>query len=312
MVKPKHNRARVSLSVVGCGRLGTALALALAEVGYETVAIVCRGRPSAKRAAAFIAGARALTADRLNELPPTKLVLIATPDDAISETVNTLASIRPEYEGVTVLHTSGALSSTVLSPLKQRGAQTGSLHPLVSVSNPLESLQSLRTAFYCIEGDRQATAVAKKIVRALGGHSFSVSSSKKPLYHAAAVMSAGHIVALFDTASEMLSRCGLKRSEAELVLLPLVRSTVANLERSSISKALTGTFSRGDLATVKEHIDAMKKEDLQEALSIYRLLGQRSLQISSAVKNNPELLRDLQRLLRDMNSPKESAARQKV
>ena len=70
-------------------------------------------------------------------------------------------------------------------------------------------------AFWSVEGDKAALRVGKAIVRDLGGKSFSIRSEDKPLYHAAAVMSAGNVVALFDVALEMLVQCGLTRKTAQ-------------------------------------------------------------------------------------------------
>jgi predicted short-subunit dehydrogenase-like oxidoreductase (DUF2520 family) len=296
MKKSKANE--VTLSVIGAGRLGTGLALTLADRGYKTVAVVCRHEHSARRAATTLKGALFLTPDRLSELPPSKIILIATPDDVIGETASSLAAFLSPSADTTVLHTSGALSSKVLEPLRRRRISTGSLHPLAAVSDPESARRSLPKAYYCVEGQPKAVAVAKRIVKALNGQSFSVSSQKKPLYHAAALIAAGHSVALFDAASEMLSRCGLKRTEAQRVLLPLVRSTVANLEQSNPSKALTGTFSRGDIATVREHLRAIEAEGLNDVLEIYRVLGRRSLELSGVVNKDPQLKKALEELLR--------------
>jgi predicted short-subunit dehydrogenase-like oxidoreductase (DUF2520 family) len=263
-------------------------------------AVVCRRLSSAKRAAALIGGAvLPLTPNRLNELPQAELILLTTPDDEIAEVAANLAAVQKRNHHPTILHTSGALSSSVLAPLQRRGSHTGSLHPLTSVSDPLDGKRSLRGAFYCVEGDRKAVVTATRIVRTLGGQSFSINSDKKPLYHAAAVMAAGHTVALFDTASEMLEHCGLKRIDAERVLLPLLRSTVANLERSGVAEALTGTFDRGEVSTVKEHLRLLQTERLHDALAIYRLLGLRSLRISPKRKKNATRFAELERWLRD-------------
>jgi predicted short-subunit dehydrogenase-like oxidoreductase (DUF2520 family) len=179
----------------------------------------------------------------------------------------------------TVLHTSGALSSNVLSPLAGAGFRTGSLHPLLSVSDPAAGAAKLRGAFFCLEGDRSAVRIARQVVRDLGGHSFSIAPGNKALYHAAAVMASGHLIALFDIAIEMLARCGLSERRAREVLLPLVASTVANLSVKNSAGALTGTFARGDVATVERHLAAIEKESLPEALAAYVLLGRRSLSL---------------------------------
>ncbi len=184
-------------------------------------------------------------------------------------------------KGSIVLHTSGALSSDVLGPLTRIGFHVGSLHPLVSVSDPQTGHESLRGAFYCIEGDAAATRTARAIVRDLKGRSFTISSYDKPLYHAAAVMASGQVLALYDLATEMLVQCGLKRGNALRVLLPLLQSTVNNLSRSDPARALTGTFARGDIATVRRHLQALSGDGLLEALEVYKLLGARSLKLAA-------------------------------
>ena len=129
--------------------------------------------------------------DQFAQLPPSDLVLIATPDDAIEETAHRLAACERGTSGKatrrrTVLHTSGALSSEVLAPLAQAGFHTGSLHPLVSVSESRAGAKALHGAFFCLEGDKAALKLAGKIVRDLGGTSFSIRPENKALYHAAA------------------------------------------------------------------------------------------------------------------------------
>jgi predicted short-subunit dehydrogenase-like oxidoreductase (DUF2520 family) len=128
--------------------------------------------------------------------------------------------------------------------------------------------------------------VGNEIVRDLGGKSFSIRSEDKPLYHAAAVMVSGNVVALFDVALEMLSECGLDRKTARAVLLPLIASTVRSLQTKSPEESLTGTFSRGDVETVKRHLAALKNKKPAEALDLYRLLGRRSLKLT---KEHPQI-----------------------
>src|SRR5262245_8377828 len=184
------NKLKPEVSIIGTGRLGTALALALVREGYSIGALAARNRESARRAARLLdVPGREIALKELSDLPPPELLLIATPDDQIASVAKTLAKTDwPNGQESTVLHTSGALSSTVLSPLKEKGWSTGSLHPLVSVSEPKAGAQLLRGAFWCVEGDKRAVRMGRTIVRDLDGKSFSISSDRKPLYHAAAVM----------------------------------------------------------------------------------------------------------------------------
>lgn len=299
------NKPKPEVSIIGTGRLGTALAIALANEGYSIAALVARHRESARRATRLLGHlldgtTRVIAVKELADRPApellrSQLLLIATPDDQIASVAKTLAKLPLERgRAATVLHTSGALSSTVLAPLRDKGWSTGSLHPLASISEPKAGAQLLRGAFWCVEGDQRAVRLARTIVRDFDGKSFSISSEKKPLYHAAAVMVSGNVTALFDVALEMLGECGLTRSQAQNALLPLLASAVRNLEKLDPSRALTGTFARGDVETVKRHLEVLKNNPA--ALEIYRSLGLRSLELSGS-RLDPAVVKRIKRLI---------------
>ena len=288
MPDPKR-KEKPEVSIIGAGRLGTTLAVALAAKGYSVRSLVARRRASARKAASLLDGdVQALAVKQLDSLRPADVFLITTPDDQIANVAAQLARIDATKCRPAALHTSGALSAEALAPLRDRGWHTGSIHPLISVS---EDIATLEGTFWSVEGDKAALRIGKAIVRDLGGRSFSIRSEDKPLYHAAAVMSAGNVVALFDVAIEMLVQCGLKRSEAQKILLPLIASTVRNLETMEPAAALTGTFARGDIETVKRHLKALNSNRLGDANQLFRLLGKRSLKL---IKKHPEISRLLE------------------
>ncbi|HUE84049.1 MAG TPA: Rossmann-like and DUF2520 domain-containing protein [Pyrinomonadaceae bacterium] len=298
MTKPKA-RKKPSVSIVGAGRLGTALALALAKAGYQIQALVSRRLSRARKAATLLGRpVFALSARRLDQIPPTNLIIIATPDDDIEGVAQALAALKIPPSGLrTVLHTSGALSAEVLDPIAKTGISTGSLHPLIAVSDSRSGAAELRGAFYCIEGHKLASQIARSIVFDLKGQSFSIESRDKSLYHASAVMASGHVVALFDVAVRLLVRSGLAENRARRVLIPLLQSTVQNLAVAPPGRALTGTFRRGDFATVKRHMAALKEISEPEVLAIYSLLGKLSLRLAGEEGLDPETRKAIERLL---------------
>lgn len=293
---------RPTVALVGAGRLGSAFALALSQSGYSIVALVARRAQHARRAARTLSPAPLpLGLTELDSLPDTDLLLITTPDDEIAGVAAHLARVfasraanaspRQQQQrqqqrrrpARVALHASGALVSGALAPLAAHAFSLGSLHPLVSVSDAVSGASNLRGAFYCLEGEARALAAAKEIVRALGGQSFSIAARHKPLYHAAAVMSAGHLVALFSLATEMLAQCGLSGRQASRVLLPLAESTLENLSRSKLpADALTGPFARADVATLRRHLSALREFDADETLPVYVALGRHALRLARA------------------------------
>lgn len=292
---------KTSVAVIGAGRLGVALALALATRGYRIEAVVARSLSHARRAAKLLdRQTQALSSTQLDKLAPADIIFITTPDDVIEiVAAQFAASIKWSGRGRVALHASGALSSEVLQNLRAAGFQTGSMHPLISVSDPLTGAESLTHAHFCIEGQPRALRVARSLVRALGGRSFSIRTKDKALYHAAAVMSSGHVVALFDIAVGMLEACGLTDKQARAALLPLVESTLENLSRHTPARALTGTFARADFATVRKHLAALQTSCSSDALKAYALLGLRSIELAKENGADSATLKKIARALQD-------------
>lgn len=247
-----------SVSIVGVGRVGGALALSLPKNKYNIVELITRDKSVSETSS--------------------DIVFITTQDSEIRAASCVLAG---KLNNSVVFHTSGALSSAVLSNLANARCKVGSIHPLVSISSPELGPERFRGAFFCVEGDAEAVVLGKQIVADLGGRSFSIDTKFKTLYHASAVTACGHLVALFDAAVEMMTKCGLSESESRDILLPLVSSTVQNLEQQDTAAALTGTFARADAETFTRHLTALNEIDDEDLLEIYLLLGERSLELAA-------------------------------
>ena len=276
------------------------MALALTQPphgGYVITAIVSRSKKSAEALSAKIPSSpKALGISQIGSLPETELILITTPDTEIASTAERLAKIKTTGAiKPVVLHTSGSLSSEVLSPLKEIGCSVGSMHPLASVSKAELGSKRFKNAYFCIEGDKKAQQAARQIVSCLHGRSFSLETKYKPLYHAAAVMTSGHTTALFSAAVDILAKCGLSRSKAKDVLLPLLRGTVENLVKQTPAQALTGTFARVDIDAFERHIKLLAENAGKDTTEIYLLLGKISLKLAEEQGADKEQVKILKR-----------------
>jgi predicted short-subunit dehydrogenase-like oxidoreductase (DUF2520 family) len=298
------------VSIIGAGRMGSTLGQALKQLGYSIELVVTRHAASARHAAKLLK-AEGIDLTQLGlsgesgreRLLGTNFLLLSTPDDVLETVASQLATTfeaqtrngkRPR--GI-ALHTSGALSSEVLEPLRNAGFAVASLHPLISIADAKSNRKTFRGAFFCVEGDPAAVRVARAIVRELGGNSFTIDAKSKALYHAAAVMSSGHVVAIFDLAVEMLKYCGLRERRARQVLLPLLESTTANLASKDPARALTGPFARGDSATAKKHVAALKAAGADAALDAYVVLGSHSLNLARNLPRDSGAFDQISRLL---------------
>lgn len=267
-----------SVTIVGIGRVGGSLALALSRAGYRVENLIYRTSKTAKKIARKISPPpKTISFNSVSSID-SDLVFITSQDSELGSVVAGLASkiTRKPF----VFHTSGSLSSAVLSDMKKRGCPTGSIHPLISISSADFDADRFAGAFFCVEGDAEALKRGKAIVRKIRGKPFSIETKYKTLYHAAAVTACGHLVAVVDTAIEMMTKCGLSTNESRKVLMPLIKSTVDNLETQRPEQALTGTFARADLDVFERQLASIKGNLPKDVLEIYLLLAERSLKLA--------------------------------
>ena len=287
---------KTTFAIVGAGRLGSALGRALARHALRPGGISCRTLPSARRAVRFIGGGQA-TASNPRAVRGCGLVLICTPDRVIPDVARELAASGERLNGVVVAHTSGALASTVLEPLRSRGARVASLHPLASIADPRAGLVLPRGTPFAVEGDAQAVRQMRSLVGTLGGTPVSIPREAKALYHLIACLLSNDLVALLEAGLAAASGLGLGRREAARLYLPLVQGTVDNVVRLGPVRALTGPVSRGDLATLRVHAAALRTlpADLRK---LHRLLALRSVGLALEARTiTPESAARLTRLL---------------
>jgi len=282
-----------TVTIVGAGRMGGALAIALSRAGYSIDRFVVR---SEHRPARFL--------DQFNELPAvvrwanlkginSDLIFITTQD---SEILNAAKNLKPFVKnGQTVFHTSGSMSSSALDELKDTGAAVGSIHPVVAISDAVSGSERFKDSYFCVEGDDTALAVARDIVSDLGGNAFSVETRFKALYHAGAVMAAGHVVALISMSLEMLEKCGVDENEAGRIIKPLVKSTFDNVFAVGPGRALTGPFARADAETFERHLQILRGIVNENVLEAYLSLAERSLEIAAERQSHSERFEDLRK-----------------
>jgi predicted short-subunit dehydrogenase-like oxidoreductase (DUF2520 family) len=245
-----------TLSIIGAGRVGRALGRRLRELGWTIGAVVTRSEPTARKVVRSI-GAGHAHAFMTRQVVAAQVILITTPDHSVEEVAGELARIgAEELRGKVVLHTSGALSSSVLGPVKKCGAAVGSMHPLQTFSGV--GVPPLEGKVFAIEGDTAAVRTARQIARALGAVPVHIEGSKKPLYHAAGALAAGSVLAMMEAATQLMTAAGMKRRESMRALLLLTRQVLENFERLGPRAAWTGPLSRGDYGVVASHTEAMK------------------------------------------------------
>lgn len=264
------------LGFIGAGVTGHAFARCLHEAGYPVVAVASRSFESAQALAARIEGCRAFPEPQA-VADAADLVIITTPDDAI-ESVAAGLRWRP---GVWVVHASGAASLDVLEPAREAGAHVGSIHPLQAFASADQAVAAMPGSTFALEGEGPLLGCLKEMVAALGGRWVHLRPEDKVLYHAAAVIASNYAVTLTKAAADLWERFGEEPASAVRALLPLLEGTVRNIREIGLPDCLTGPIVRGDVGTVRKHIEALETS-APHLLPAYRELGLLTVPIALA------------------------------
>lgn len=218
--------------VVGPGRAGGSLSLALSGVGWTVLEPVRHGDDLSAAASGV------------------DLVVIATPDAAIASAAEAIVPT-----GAVIAHMAGSLGLDVLGPHGRRAA----LHPLVPLPDAEVGAQRLMGAWYAVAGEpADALEVVNHVVDALGGRALVVADADRAAYHAAAAIASNHLVALLGQVERIAAGAGVPLA----AYLDLAQATLDNVAELGPAAALTGPAARGDWATVERHRAALDPTEL--------------------------------------------------
>ena len=285
---PNKATPRPSISIVGPGNLGTALATELARIGYPIRHIVSRRNSGGVKAARALArrvkarhvflGEASLEAD---------IVWLTVPDDAIAVVARQLAPSQ-SWKGKIVLHPSGARSSDELVPLRKKGAKAASAHPMMTfVQGRKPKWQGVP---FGIEGDKPAVRAAHAIASSLGASPYVLEKRYKTLYHAFGSFASPLVIALMSTMEQVAESAGVPPGEARRMVRPLLMRTLDNYFKKDSARAFSGPLVRGDVQTVRKHLEELRR--LPDAREVYLALARAAIK-QLPVKNKEALKKEL-------------------
>jgi predicted short-subunit dehydrogenase-like oxidoreductase (DUF2520 family) len=282
--------------IIGFGKLGSHLYYALNKTSKYRVHYVVKNSKAV------------FSPQKLSEC---NVIFICTPDSSIIEVVKELRKKSFVLLNKYIFHTSGAFDSGLLKPLEDKGAFTGSFHPVQTFEARVKSHNKRVNGIYIItEGNTKAVKKGNEIARALHSKFVTLGKDEKILHHINSVIASNYLVCFFyqiEKISHLISNVythgkgrlnGFKKSTFLNIYKPLIEQTLKNIKKKGIQKSLTGPISRNDLSTVKAHIKIIKKK-MPAILEFYSLMGKQAVQI--ALKNKSINKNEAKTLLRELN-----------
>lgn len=247
-----------SIGVIGAGRVGAVLGAKLAAAGYRLAAVSGASPASALRIETMLPGTEVL--DPADVAHRCEALILAVPDDSLIRVAEELAASGAVRRGQFVLHTSGRHGLDALAALTRLGARPIALHPAMTFTGTVVDVE--RSSVFGITAAEAERPFATELVAALGGSPMWVAESDRALYHAGLAHGANHLVTLVAQSMDLLGAAGAEDPAA--VLRPLLTAALDNVLDYG-DAALTGPVVRGDVTTVRAHIDAFAEARVPDA-----------------------------------------------
>ncbi len=280
MNAPRARPVPEAVGIVGAGRAGLTLALALRQRRHPVWLWV---RDSARREA--LLADPAIGADpglRLDAFPqpdwaalPT--VALAVPDGALLDVASDLQLRGALGPQALLFHLAGALPASHLEAALRAlpSLRLAAAHPLAALPDLLTlapgpprraGLRALKGATWALDGTPEALAALRRLVGKLGRHMLQLAPADRAAWHAAAAIVANDLAALLMVGEAVARAAGVEATAIRAGHLHLAHSALQALAAlptaAPLWRGLTGAVRRGDAATIGHHLEVLQQAAL--------------------------------------------------
>jgi len=285
-------QTKPTVTIIGKGAVGSALSGFFTENGYQIISewTSRSGRIVHDRTKEPVLVERnhPESSEEMGDL-----IFITTPDDEIFVVAGKLAELPITWSEKSVVQTSGNITSSVLNPLKEKGASVASMHPIQTFRKG-DGPGRFEQIYMSLEGDQELCLFLEKMVELMKAQSVFLTPDQKSLMHIAAVFSSNYVTALMHKMESFLIEAEV--DDGINVLEPLVKQAISNIFEKGPTESLTGPISRGDYDSVQKHLELLEHD--KDLTILYKKLGSEALKIAEKRKNLPiDRMKKLRKIL---------------
>ena len=264
---------RPDIAFVGAGNVAFRFSLALQEKGYNISYVYSRTERSRDKLvrALHANGAGTQAAGDYRTLARAAVVFIAVSDDAIESVVSGMREEFADMDSLpAVVHTSGATDISVLRPLEEAGCRCGVIYPLMTL-NRNKNVDFKDVPLLLESTSRELMPILDSIASDLGGEHYFYSSEDRLKMHLAAVFTTNFVNYILGLAFPIVQH-------DHPLLIPGTIEAVRNAFLHTPASTLTGPARRGDMMTIRKHLDLLQSMGMTEQEEIYRLFTDKILE----------------------------------
>ena len=194
-------------------------------------------------------------------------------DDSIKDIVEEL--IKLNVKNKILIHTSGSLSTDVFDKLNN-GNYCYSIHPIYAFNDKYNSYKGLDDVYFTLEGNTKYIDELKNI---FNNKIKIITKENKEQYHLACSLISNMVCGIVNIAEEIFDDIGI---DDKNIFMPLFMNNANNINNLGSLKSLTGPILRGDINTIKKHINNLDGNELL----IYKYLGLHLISMSKKINTN--------------------------
>lgn len=297
------------ICIIGPGRLGLTLAYCFLNDSrgeYSLVSVAARRTGTVENAKNILNKTHNkifFSTDNNQAAQKADCVLICTPDDEIKKVCDELFLKNKQKTKIkTVMHFSGLKNLDVLESAKLSGVSICCIHPMKSFANYIDSARTIKNTLFGVtydKKDRRAVFAVERFINFFDGKSIYIKNDLKAIYHACACVASNYLAGLLNIVEKMGKEIGISSDIFMSGIISLSQGTLDNIKKLGTGKALTGPIARGDVGTIRTHIEKIKSGLDKDFLDVYKLLGKFTALI--AFENNwikKEIFEEFQDLFR--------------
>lgn len=252
------------IAIIGAGKIAYSITSALCEINLSPEIVISKNISSAKSLAKkfqikyYSSDYFSLQENISNRNINPIIFILSVPDSEIKNVSNELSKLNLDFQNLCFIHLSGTINISALNSLKRKGANVGSFH--IMQTFPTKDIVNIKNCYVGIESSNEKTEkILFSLAKELKLKPFIINSEGKIYYHLAGVFASNFLINNLYQSNLLYTKAGIKNINHNDLILPLIKTTLSNIEKKDIINSLSGPIERGDVETINNHIKALKK-----------------------------------------------------